>query len=168
MGQPADASAVLWPRTGGASDHEHTSGATAAATNPNTAGEQNLSCFDTLQMSRNHPLEQAVSPLSLNVPLKIKEKIWAHNFIDLEQLLNKQESKQSLKLEMDKEKGPLLCSASDKPISSMSIEKWTSAFLIFAFIYLKKYNRLFPNKSLELLQYMETIRFAASHYGIHS
>ena len=111
------------------------------------------------------PLSVSVSPLSLNVPQKLKDKIWAHKFVNLDQLLSKQEGSNKLKLEWDSQQGYLVCAPADKPSTFLPIEKWTSAFLIFMYIYLEKFGQHIPQKALDLLQYLETIRFAAIQYG---
>ena len=53
------------------------------------------------------PLVVGVSPLSNAVPNSIKQRIWAHEYVDLASLL-KQETKQQMRVELTQE-GQLLC-----------------------------------------------------------
>ena len=123
---------------------------TAAAPAPQ-AGEINL-----------NPLQFSVSPLSQSVPLNLKQKIWAHEFIELSALL-KQEQKQHMRVEFNSE-GQLVCTQPELKNKINSIEKWSTAFISFMFIYLEKFSVSHPSKSLELLQYMESIRYAAATF----
>ena len=122
-------------------------------------GENNSSFTSQLA----NPLQVGVSPLSQSISMGIKQRIWSHEFIDLASLL-KQDSKQQMRVELNQE-GQLVCSPPETKGKILGIEKWTSAFLIFAYVYLERFGTSHPNKALELLQYIETIRFAASTYG---
>ena len=114
--------------------------------------------------SNANPLVQSVSPLSTNVSKSVKEKIWSHEFVDLGSLLSKNDKTQHMQLQYDDSQGFLVCKQASQAPKILSIEKWTSAFLIFSYVYLDKYEVSHPHKARELLQYMETIRFAASSF----
>ena len=61
--------------------------------------------------------------------------------------------------------GKLVCSQPEVALSCMTIEKWTSGFLILVFIYLEKFATRFPLKALELLRYLETTDNAANKFA---
>ena len=97
--------------------------------------------------------------ISAHIPLKLKEKIWQNEYIDLDKLLK---SAKELACET-KLSGDLIIhdgriAVEETPRkSSLDIETWTSAFLIFMSISLEKC----PNQAQDLLKYMKDIRFAA-------
>ena len=111
------------------------------------------------------PIMHAVSPLAMHVPKHLKEKILSHEFIDLRLLLEKHERAKCMQVEIDPNKGTLMCSQPEPTHKFLNIEKWTSAFMIFMYVYLEQFGKDNPSKPLELLQYMETIRFAANTYS---
>ena len=79
--------------------------------------------------------------------LKLTERISAHDYVDLQQLLKKQE-KQNMNVHFDSNQGHLLCSQPEIEVSYLSKEKWTSGFLILAYVYLEKYASKLPLKAL--------------------
>ena len=99
--------------------------------------------------------------ISAHIPLKLKEKIWQNEYIDLDKLLK---SAKELACET-KLSGDLIIhdgriAVEETPRkSSLDIETWTSAFLIFMSISLEKC----PNQAQDLLKYMKDIRFAAKN-----
>ena len=100
--------------------------------------------------------------ISSHVPNQICQKIWAHEYINLNLLL-----KGNVELQ-DFCSGGVLHITDKGQVESRpkvvkekitTIDQWTDAFLIFASIYLKKY----PGKMQEILHYMSIIREAATH-----
>ena len=99
--------------------------------------------------------------ISSHVPNQICQKIWAHEYINLNLLL-----KGNVELQ-DFCSGGVLHITDKGQVESRpklvkekitTIDQWTDAFLIFASIYLKKY----PGKMQEILHYMSIIREAAT------
>ncbi|KAK3101442.1 hypothetical protein FSP39_003631 [Pinctada imbricata] len=96
-----------------------------------------------------------------HVPLKLKEKIWNGQFIDLSLLLKSARDMTS-ELESGGEvilkDGKLLVQKhkSTKPL--FNIHAWTSAFLVYMSLYLEKH----PSRVQEMLKYMRDVRLAAS------
>ncbi|XP_063397182.1 uncharacterized protein LOC134681476, partial [Mytilus trossulus] len=99
-----------------------------------------------------------------HIPGKIKEKIWAGEYIDLNILL-----KSAKDLATDSQlngdlsvKGGLLTITPQKQSTITNLHVWTSAFIIFMDIVLEKW----PNKGQEFLKYMFNVRLASSRgYG---
>ena len=96
-----------------------------------------------------------------HVPLKLKEKIWEGQFVDLSILIK---SARDLERELESggevvmRDGKLVIQkhTANKPL--YNIHSWTSAFLIYISISLERH----PGKAQELLKYMRDIRLAAS------
>ncbi|CAG2231890.1 unnamed protein product [Mytilus edulis] len=99
-----------------------------------------------------------------HIPVKIKEKIWAGEYIDLNILL-----KSAKDLATDSQlngdlsvKGGLLTITPQRQSTITNLHVWTSAFIIFMDIVLEKW----PNKGQEFLKYMFNVRLASSRgYG---
>ena len=132
---------------------------------PAATGAPGEHALDYYQNQWLSPLAHTTLPLSANIPLTTKNKIWQHQFVDLHTLLNKTDTSKRLKLELDPSGTFVTCSPPQENKNPLSIEKWTSAFIIFSAIYLERFTPQFPNKALELLQYSDTIRYAAFTYG---
>lgn len=99
-------------------------------------------------------------PVSSNVSMKMKEKIWNGEFIDLGSLLK---SNQSMANDLDIEgeltiKGGSISIMPKKASSINNIHVWTSAFIIYASVLLEKW----PEKGAEYFKYMQIVRLAAS------
>ncbi|VDI48288.1 Hypothetical predicted protein [Mytilus galloprovincialis] len=102
--------------------------------------------------------------VSAHIPVKIKEKIWAGEYIDLNILL-----KSAKDLATDSQlngdlsvKGGLLTITPQRQSTITNLHVWTSAFIIFMDIVLEKW----PNKGQEFLKYMFNVRLASSRgYG---
>ena len=137
-----------------------------AATSPGQATAQaNASEFPAF--SPNFEASQVTAtPANLDIDPSLKERIWSHQWIDFSSLLNKSTPK-AYKLNFDPVKGLLIQSPDSDNKPSLSIERWTSAFILFALVYLEKFLHSHPHKAAELLHYLETIRSAASLYGPH-
>ena len=110
------------------------------------------------------PLSHITKPLSQSVSPSVKQKILNHQFIDIATLISKPTANKRMKLEVDPAGGYLVCATPSESRTFLSIEKWTSAFILFSAVYLEHYLPTHPHKALELLQYMDTIRYAASTY----
>lgn len=99
-------------------------------------------------------------PVGGNVPQKIKEKIWAGQFIDLSILLKSEREvhrDQELSGELKVRNNRMVLEPNTKLGNYLDIEDWTSAFLVFMSVMLEKYR----TRSQELLKYMRDIRLAS-------
>ena len=118
-------------------------------------------CLPSLDFQVDEPTRTTSSfdPIGGHVPQKLREKIWEGQFIDLSLLL-----KTARDLETDMTQGELkiqdgkIIISKNERSSYLTIERWTSAFLIYMSIYLEKYR----TRAQELLKYMRDIRLAAS------
>ena len=105
---------------------------------------QDISCYDSV---------------GSHVPQKIKKQIWECKFIDLSLL-----TKTACELQDYESQGDIqikegrLCIVKPKTNTILTIDKWTSAFIIFTSIMLEK----FPTRAQELLKYLRDIRIAAT------
>ncbi|XP_076079815.1 uncharacterized protein LOC143049927 [Mytilus galloprovincialis] len=105
-------------------------------------------------------ISSVFDPISSHIPVKIKEKIWNGEFIDLNVLLKSTRdlvNEQNLEGELVV-KGGVLSLVNQKKSPIKSIYVWTSAFMIYGSVVLEKW----PNKGLEFFKYMQTVRMAAS------
>ena len=98
--------------------------------------------------------------VSAHIPLKIKEKVWAGEYIDMSLML-----KSGKDLVYDSQlngelavKGGQLTVLQQKHNQIKNIHTWTSAFINFMSIMLEKW----PGKAQVYLKYMHVIRLAAS------
>lgn len=101
----------------------------------------------------------SIDPISAHVPLKVKQKIWEGKFVDLSILL-KSARELSDHLETQGQiqiRNGTMCLVKHKPRTFLSIDKWTSAFIIFTSIMLEKYR----SRAQEFLKYMRDVRLAA-------
>ena len=101
----------------------------------------------------------SVDGVSGHVPLKIKTKIWANQFINLPSLLDRNGRKDSSILYLN-EDGRIESRSSGSKDEIRSKDHWTDCFLIFVDIYIQNIS----NKALELVKYMTIIRDAADRY----
>ncbi|XP_033762663.1 uncharacterized protein LOC117344125 [Pecten maximus] len=111
------------------------------------------------------PVVSVFDAIGDHVPLKLREKIWAGEFIGLGVLLK---SARDLTREMDQAGGEIVMKGGklvvqkhleSRPIYNINV--WTSAFMVFTSILLEKQ----PGKAQELLKYMRDIRLAANRSG---
>lgn len=101
--------------------------------------------------------------IALHVSGEMCAKIWKGEFIHLAQLLRKEPSSGRGSNLTINESGQIeVMPKTTRQI--YSIKEWTDAFLIFMYIYIKK----FPSKAGELLQYIATIREAEGRGGASS
>ena len=100
-------------------------------------------------------------PISEHIPQKkIKEKIWAGEYVDLSLLLKSakdlfSESHLTVNLQIN---GGQISVVQQQQSLIANIHVWTSAFMVFMDVLLQKW----PNHGQELLKYMHTIRLALS------
>ncbi|XP_052103110.1 uncharacterized protein LOC127736584 [Mytilus californianus] len=110
--------------------------------------------FTPTQESRIH------DTVGEHVPFKIKEKIWEGKFIELHYLLRTQ--KEMEETPSDGITGELkrgkICIEKRSSGVYLSINEWTSAFMVFMSVYIEKYR----TRAQELLKYMRDIRLAAT------
>lgn len=125
---------------------------------PSVVDESDFNLFD---ISDYQPVQTITTfdPLGGHIPPKLKQKIWEGKFIDLALLLksaielaNEIESKGELQIREGK-----MGLVKQNTDSFLSIEKWTTAFIIFSSVMLEKYR----TRAQELLKYMRDIRIAA-------
>ncbi len=103
------------------------------------------------------PVDLAGDSLGTHITGTIREKIQNGEFIDLALLLDKTPEGQRSASKLIIVNGELV-SQPPKKIRIGDIGQWTDAFLIFMSIYLETH----PNKTQQLLKYVQTIRLAAS------
>lgn len=105
-------------------------------------------------------------PLGSTIPMRVKEKIWSNQFVELGDLLNpKFADSYSLSLSQGQGGGgakvALIPDSKSRPIHE--IERWTSAFHIYASVYMEK----FPLEGPGLMKYAERVRdLARLHQGL--
>ena len=101
-------------------------------------------------------------PLASQVPMKVKQKIWRDEFIEMAELEPEQgDQKVSVTFSQLDDNSPALAMTSRsrlKPILTFS--QWQSAFNIFVAIYTERR----PGETPELMKYAETIREIASRF----
>ncbi|CAG2189329.1 unnamed protein product [Mytilus edulis] len=93
-----------------------------------------------------------------HVSFKIKEKIWEGKFIELHSLLRTQKEMEEVDEGDLKLKRGKICIEKRSSGVYLSINEWTSAFMIFMSVYIEKYS----TRAQELLKYMRDIRLAAT------
>jgi len=100
-------------------------------------------------------------PLDLKVDVKIKDKIWSNQFVDLASLLDtRADGSQALRL-VSVEGEPIRFTT-QKPDSKInSLGKWTDAFMVFMTVYTRKY----PHETAHLMAYMQLIKRLALKGG---
>lgn len=99
--------------------------------------------------------------VAAHVPSPLRQKIWANQYINLALLLKGSTELQEFYAGSNlyiNEHGVLESKPKVLRDRIPTIERWSDAFLIFMHVYLRKY----PEKTLELIQYMTIIRDAAS------
>ena len=123
--------------------------------------------LDSLSYQYAEPIS---TPISAQIPTKLKKKIWKKRYIDIGLLLpkvNLQPDFQKFSLEVSPNADISLVPKS-KTKKIFSIELWTTAFLRYIAVYTEK----FPGENQQLLKYCEIIRdlaqrkhgLAWSHY----
>lgn len=108
--------------------------------------------LNTMQFQFAEPISTAIS---LQIPHKIKKKIWRNQFIDLAILLPRtymSNNNTNFHLQLSSKAQLSLVPNQNRKI--LNIETWTSAFLRFMAIY----TELFPMEAPQLLKYTEIVR----------
>ena len=93
------------------------------------------------------PIPSVFDPISSHIPVKIKERVWAGEFIDLNLLLNSaRDLADESHLEGDLTvRGGVLSVIKPQKSQFKSIHVWTSAFMIYASIILENGQTKFSN-----------------------
>lgn len=104
----------------------------------------------------NSPMACLCDDLGANVDMSIKEKIWRGEFIELGLLVKKEAAQldEPATFCLSPSGAGLTLKPQTRTPAISNIEQWTSAFLIFASIYLERHT----TRARELLKYMEIIR----------
>ncbi|KAJ8314930.1 hypothetical protein KUTeg_007080 [Tegillarca granosa] len=137
---------------------------------PNLVNSAQLATGAQVNLEPDHissALPEFDDSLGDHVPQQIRLKVWDDQYINLYSLLSDKE--ENTILDPDNESSPLVIlksgqiglghrSSTLKKVSN--IGQWTDAFMIFASIYLQKYQNV--QMALDLLNYCSTIRWAAS------
>ena len=110
------------------------------------------------------PLVSVCAPLGDHLQKATRDKIGRGEFVDLGLLLENwgpSKPQEGLCLSLDELGRPVLKAQEKIPRRITSIAAWTSAFLIYASIYLSYH----PHRTQGILKYMHTVRSAASRFG---
>ncbi|KAI8479447.1 hypothetical protein Bbelb_428170 [Branchiostoma belcheri] len=101
-------------------------------------------------------------PLDSGVPAHLKDKIWNHKYIDFKQLLPTFRRDPHYTVSLTDNLTPTLTIANRPPAQDskrdLTIDQWTSAFLVFHFIYIQQH----PDHSSHLVSYLHLIRDLAA------
>ena len=103
------------------------------------------------------------SPLGSLVPQKLKEKIWSGGFLDLGILIKSHRQMNEISGggpvgEVQVRDGKFFVKPCEQESSKLTIDQWTSSFIIYISIFLER----FPHRAQELLKYLRDIRLASS------
>ncbi|XP_053390060.1 uncharacterized protein LOC128546109 [Mercenaria mercenaria] len=96
-------------------------------------------------------------PLHASVNLKIKEKIWADEFVDFSTSFSKSQESFSLTITPT----GISSFSQSNPRKFITIEQWTDIFAVFSSVYRQKY----PDTAEQLAQYSNTVRAIAKARG---
>ena len=96
-------------------------------------------------------------PLYASVPLKVKEKIWANEFVDFSTAFSK--SADTFNITISSEGIQSLTPMTSRKF--LNIEQWTDTFAVFSSVYRQKY----PDSAEQLAQYCNTVRAIAKARG---
>ena len=105
------------------------------------------------------------APLGASIPLRIKEKIWDNQYVDLGLLIGQNHSsdRMNLSVSMDKNAGQCLSLISNlRPKPIRNIEDWVSAFIVFTALYTERH----PYQAPRLMKYIEIVRDIAKKGGL--
>ena len=117
----------------------------------------------------NMPLTSVCDDLGATIPQHLKDKIWRGEYVEFGTLLK---SSRGTGLDNSFDETLFTIGSNESPLWQIrphkqapritSIEQWTSAFLVFASVYLLRH----PTHARSLLKYADTIRSAAfRHVG---
>ena len=137
-----------------------------------TPCNSNIATDGTMIIPPRQALSSICSPLGDGVPKNIREKIIKGEFIDFGLLLDKSTCKSrpspsetevpTCTLGINAQ-GQLVMNEAKSHTMITSIHSWTSAFLVYAAVYLSAH----PHRTQELLKYAHVIRSAASRSGAY-
>ena len=109
------------------------------------------------QMHTPHQMIGIASDITVNVSQNIKEKIKSGEYVDLASLLTNNKHNDS-KQKLIFQQGEIILQPDQNYKKLISIDTWTTAFIIFTSIYCSVH----PEKFQELLKYMSMVRLGAS------
>jgi hypothetical protein len=109
------------------------------------------------QMHTPHQIVGIASDITVNVSQNIKEKIKRGEYVDLASLLTNNQHNDS-KQKLIFQQGEIILQPDQNYKKIISIDTWTTAFIIFTSIYCSVH----PEKIQELLKYMSMVRLGAS------
>ena len=104
------------------------------------------------------PILSACQDIGLHISMKLREKIWNGEFVDLGELLNKDPCKDEVGQKLVLINGEIVVKQKSESPKIENIEAWTNAFIIYASIFLEKH----PDQVQGIFKYMHTIRLAAT------
>ncbi|XP_062605774.1 uncharacterized protein LOC134267583 [Saccostrea cucullata] len=97
-------------------------------------------------------------PLGATIPMRVKQKNWANQYVDLRVLLP-EHKQETISVQIDQGSIKLNSKQSGKP--PLSIYQWTNAFITFMSIYIESNSQSASN----LLKYMSTVRHLHASNG---
>ncbi len=110
-------------------------------------------------------MSSVCSPLGDHIQQSVRDKIGRGEFVELGSLLEtwgpRQDQQKGLSLSLNEAGCPVLKPAMNTPRKIFNISTWTSAFLIYASVFISYH----PSRAQELLKYMHTIRSASLRFG---
>ena len=112
------------------------------------------------------PLNSVCNPLGSMVPQAMKSKIMNGEYVDFADLLQKRETLDPDQIESGvalsvNENGAIVWKRNKPKHQIVSINTWSSAFLVYSSIYLQRH----PSRVQELLKYADIVITAASRFG---
>ena len=102
-------------------------------------------------------LVSVADDLGAHVPLSLREKIWAKEYVDLAKLLNS-DPKDDQQHRVNIINGQLIIEPKSHDKKINSIEVWSNAFIIYMNIYIVKH----PIETQDMLKYMKSLRLGES------
>jgi len=146
------------PHSGHARCSTPSSTATSSSQYDNTAPHptegESISLQNVTTNTPYRPLQAAGTPIGMNVKSTIMEKIWAHQFIDLADLLfPNQASTYSLSLQ-NPDSGQPSFNLAPKRTKQLTEPEWSRAMDIYVAIYAQKY----PNEIGAILTYCQQVK----------
>ena len=124
--------------------------------------------IQALMSGEDNPVDQQVipnfqsldRPLSSRVDPMLKNKIWAHKFVEMDALLSRQNNEVTFRLsDSTHQSRRLSVETTTKDNQRLSIERWTSAFLVYAAVMVERQ----PESSPGLFKYLSVVRKMADH-----
>ena len=125
-----------------------------ATSTPNPTGESPIYLPLTPQPAPSRPLRSVGSPIGMNIPLHIKQKIWEHKYVDLAELLNPNDAPTYALSIMDANTQNPQLSLAPKKKQQLTQTEWGAAMDIFIAVYLQRY----PTEAGEILTYVKSVK----------